>query len=348
MIDFRYHLVSLVSVFLALAIGLVLGATALKPLVVSGLQATANRERVQIDQLITAGKLSQQQLARDESFARAAEPHLLAHLLAGQRVVVVTAPGAPGNVTGGITTSLTEAGATVSGQVQLQGRFFDTTNATQRALSQLAQQLAPPSLNLSGVSPVLQASKVLASALVTGDGPGQPAPGVPDAASGKVLSGLVRTGFLTVSSGKPAARATLAVVVLPASPPSTSDANPVSEGLVTLAQQLNLAGHGTVVAGTVGGSGAGSAIDVMRAGGRSGHMSSVDNADMVTGQIAVAQALYELLHGVFGSYGIGSGTSGPGPSPLPTPSATGSASASASHRTAATAKGSGHPPATGG
>ena len=30
MIDFRYHLVSIVAVFLALAIGIVVGATALK------------------------------------------------------------------------------------------------------------------------------------------------------------------------------------------------------------------------------------------------------------------------------------------------------------------------------
>ncbi|MBO0775253.1 MAG: copper transporter [Actinobacteria bacterium] len=336
MIDFRYHLVSLVSVFLALAIGLVLGATALKPLVVSGLQATANRERVQIDQLITTGKLTQQQLAREESFARSAEPQVLAHLLAGQRVVMVTAAGAPGSATSGITTALTEAGATVSGQVQLQSRFFDTTPATRQALSQLAQQLAPPTMNLPSGSAVLQASRVLASALVTRDGPGQPAPGVPDAAGGKILSGLAHSGFLTVGKGTPAAPATLAVVVLPASPPGTSDANPVSEGLVTLAQQLNLAGQGTVVAGTVAGSGPGSAIDVMRAGGRSGHLSSVDNADMVIGQIAAAQALYELLHGVYGSYGVGSGASGPGPSPLPTPSAS-----TSPHRAAAAASGSG-------
>ena len=44
MIDFRYHLVSIVAVFLALAIGIVVGSTALKPAVLSGLQKTANAE----------------------------------------------------------------------------------------------------------------------------------------------------------------------------------------------------------------------------------------------------------------------------------------------------------------
>ncbi len=37
-IDFRYHLVSIIAVFLALAIGIVVGSTALQPTVESGLQ----------------------------------------------------------------------------------------------------------------------------------------------------------------------------------------------------------------------------------------------------------------------------------------------------------------------
>ena len=45
MIDFRYHLVSIVAVFLALAIGIVVGSTALKPAVLTGLQKTATAEK---------------------------------------------------------------------------------------------------------------------------------------------------------------------------------------------------------------------------------------------------------------------------------------------------------------
>jgi hypothetical protein len=40
MIDFRYHLVSLVAVFLALAVGIVLGTTALNGPLTRGLQST--------------------------------------------------------------------------------------------------------------------------------------------------------------------------------------------------------------------------------------------------------------------------------------------------------------------
>jgi hypothetical protein len=231
--------------------------------------------------------------------------------------VVVEAPGASGQVISGVDQALAQAGAAVSGHVQLQNKFFDTSPSTEQQLSQLAQQFAPPGASLHG-SPVAQAGQVIAGAILTKDGPGQPVAGQRDAASVALLSGFGAGGFLNVT-GHPDARATLAVVVLPDTPPSTSIADPQSQRLVTFAQQLNLAGQGTVVAGSVAGSGPGSAIDVMRNGGRAGHLSSVDNADHAVGQIVVAQALYEQLRGVSGSYGSGPGATGPGPSPAPTP-----------------------------
>ena len=123
-----------------------------------------------------------------------------------------------------------------------------------------------------------QASELIANVVLTKDGPGQPVAGQRDSSSVAGLNGLADEGFLT-PSGNPWDRATLAVVIIPATPASTDDSNEQSQALVTLAQQLDLAGQGTVVAGSIAGSGPGSAIDVMRADGRSGHLSSVDNAD---------------------------------------------------------------------
>ena len=77
-----------------------------------------------------------------------------------------------------------------------------------------------------------------------------------DSASAALLSGFGAEGFLAVN-GQPDARATLAVVIIPDTPQSTSISNPQSQRLVTLAQQLNLAGQGTVVTGSVDGSGPG-------------------------------------------------------------------------------------------
>jgi Copper transport outer membrane protein, MctB len=321
MIDFRYHLVSIVAVFLALGLGILLGATALQPSALGVLNKTSQQEHQQIGALIATNGQLNRQLNSNDQWAQAAGPQLLRQLLAGERVVVVEAPGASSQIVSGISQALTWAGATVSGQVQLQDKFFDFSPATQEQLAQLAQRSTPAPLTGSAVG---QASLVLAGAILTKDGPGQAVAGQRDSASAALLSGFAAGGFLTVS-GHPDARATLAVVVIPENPPSASGPNQASQALLTLAQQLNLAGQGTVVAGPVTGSGQGSVIDLMRGSGRASHLSSVDDADHTIGQIVVAQALYEQLHGVSGSFGSLSTAAAPGPSPLPTPSATASA-----------------------
>ena len=319
MIDFRYHIVSIVAVFLALGLGLLVGATALQPTALGGLISLSQREHQQIGAALATNRQLNRQLDSNDQWAQANAPQLLHGLLAGERVVVVEAPGASSQVVSGVSDSLAEAGATVSGQVQIQDKFFDVSRATQQQLTQLAQRFTPVAVSLQG-SPVAQASQAIAGAILTKDGAGQPVAGQRDSASAALLSGFGAEGFLAVN-GQPDARATLAIVIIPDTPQSTSISNPQSQRLVTLAQQLNLAGQGTVVAGSVDGSGPGSVIDVMRNGGRAGHLSSVDNANHTIGQIVVAQALAEQLRGVSGSYGATSSAASAAPSPAPTPSA---------------------------
>ncbi len=338
MIDFRYHLVSIVAVFLALAVGLLLGSTVLRPYALEGLQALSKRQQHQIHSVIQANDQLQRQNAAANQLFQANEAYLLRQLLAGQQVVLVVAPGAPDSVTSGVTHSLGLAGAKVTGQLQLQPSFFDTSPAGRQSLTQLAEQIAAqlpaPGLALTG-SAQAQASELIANAIMTKDGPGQPVAGQRDSTSVSVINGLEGRGYLT-PTGAPWDRATLAVVIIPATPPSTDDANAASQALVTLAQQLDRAGQGTVVAGSVTGSGPGSAIDVMRQGGRAGNLSSVDNADFPPGQITVVQALYYLMHGKSGSYGVLPTANAGAPSPGPTPAPSASATATAASKPAAT------------
>ena len=346
MIDFRYHLVSIVAVFLALAIGIVVGSTALKPAVLSGLQKTANAEKKRIDALYAQNRLYQNQLGAAEAYAQAGEHLALNGLLDGQRVVLVTAPGFPGGVVTGVTSVLAQAGATVSGQVQLQSQFFAA--GTQSNLDTLNGQLTPADVTLRAGSEQAQAAELIASAILTKDGPADPPAGVADASGKSILSGYAAGGFLS-TSGNPAARATLAVVIIPGSPPATSAASTASQTLVTVAQQLNLAGNGTVVAGPVSGSGPGSAIDVLRSAGRVDHFSSVDNADTAIGQIVVAQALYEqMTAGRSGNYGslASATTAGPSPAPTPSPATTATSTSRQSPSRKRTAGASAHPDAT--
>ena len=343
MIDFRYHLVSIVAVFLALSLGLLLGSTELRPFVQKGLQGLSKAEQGQINRLLQERAQLQGQISSENQFALANAPSMLHNVLAGQRCVLVLAPGAADSVTSGVTQALRTAGATVTGQLQMGTAFFDTSAATSQKLTQVAELYAQSAgVALTGTTAQGQASQLLAHLIMTQDQSGQPLPGEQDPVSVRAIQALAGAGFLT-KSGQPWNRATLAVVITPATPQTADDTNAQSQALVTLAEQLNLAGLGTVVAGTIAGSGPGSAIDVMRAGGRAGHLTSVDNADYPIGQIVVAQSLAEMQQGKGGgSYGVTSTASGPGPSPPPSPSPTpsspatqGTASPRTGHRSTA-------------
>jgi hypothetical protein len=328
-IDFRYHLVSIVAVFLALAVGIVLGSTELRGAAISALDQTSNALSSKLNAADNENSALQQQVNGDRSFAQTAEPVLLAHLLEGKRVVVITAPGAPNSVVSGITTALADAGATVSGQVALSAKFADTSASNLSLLSQLTQKVAPAGLTLANGTPQQQAAQVLASALVSsassGSGSGGSGRSGGSADSGSqaaqtILSSYSAGQFITVS-GQPAQGATLAVIVTPATAPSDGNSDPANQAIVSLAQEFGSGSAATVVAGPFGASGPGSAISAVRSSGAADEASTVDNADQVSGQIVVIQALEQQMNGHKpGDYGIQSDANSVGPSPAPAPS----------------------------
>ena len=252
MIDFRYHLVSIVAVFLALAVGIVLGSTELRGAALSALDRTSNALSQKLNAANNENSALQQEVSGDQAFAQAAEPVLLAHLLDGKRAVVITAPGAPSAVVNGITTALGDAGATVSGQVALSAKFADTSASNLSLLDQLTQRVAPSGLTLANGTPQQQAAQVLASALVS-PGPRRPAvlPGPAgrggSSGSGRhaagsqaaqtILSSYSAGQFITVS-GQPAQGATLAVIVTAATAPSGGTSDPANQAIVSLAQEF--------------------------------------------------------------------------------------------------------------
>src|SRR5258708_18849660 len=146
MIDFRYHLVSIVAIFLAVAVGLLLGSTVLRPYVLKGLQAASKGEQHQISTLLATRDQLERQVANDNQFAQANLAALVGQRLAGQHVVLVAAPGAPDSVTTGLTQVLGDAGATVTGELQIQPAFFDTSPTGRQRLAHLAASPPPPPL----------------------------------------------------------------------------------------------------------------------------------------------------------------------------------------------------------
>jgi hypothetical protein len=335
-IDFRYHLVSIVAVFLALAVGIVLGAVALPPKVASKLNSESERALKQNDQLNAEISQLKAQVAADGQFATAAAGILLPHLLQGEKVVLVTAPGADSGTVSGITAALQAAGATLTGTVSLAPQFFDTDAQTESTLLTTAGQLAPAGAGQSGsaggqIAGQQAASKVIAATIMTRTG------SVP-LTSQQVkadLNDFGDQGFLQVSNPAGGAvltgQAALAVVIIPGSTPANaSSLSPENLTLVSVTQDLGQAGQGALLAGSLAGSGNGSAIDAVTSGGAGETVTTVDNADTEIGQIIVDQALRRELdpHAIPTSYGVGPGAV---PSPAPSSSPTPSVSPSPSH-----------------
>ena len=328
MIDFRYHLVSIVAVFLALAVGLAIGATALTPKTEKFFDTRSKQEEQQINGLKTQIGGLKNQLASDQALAKAAAPRLLDGLLTGQRVVLVTAPGADDSTISGVTAALRQAGAIVTGRAELQPSFFDTSASTQSSLTTLAQQVAPPdvTVGVQAGQPAVNAqivgqqdaAQVLAPALVTKIGADLPAE-----QTKKIVDGFAAHGFMQMNyenGSTQLSQATLAVVIIPGTPPSGGGANPANLALLSVAQQLEGSSLGVVMAGSLPGSGTGSAIDELINGGTGIQLSSVDDADSEVGQIEVAQALRDWLTSHKPTaFGVLAGTV---PSPVPTPAPT--------------------------
>ncbi|WP_164545173.1 copper transporter [Antribacter gilvus] len=132
MIDFRYHLVSLISVFLALAVGIILGAGPLQGSIgelaeeqVDQLRDERNAYR---DQLESA----QEQLDEDDRFVEAAGGQLLAGRLEGQRVAVLELGEVSDEVHDGVVDQIVAAGGEVVADGSLTEVWYSPDEASMR------------------------------------------------------------------------------------------------------------------------------------------------------------------------------------------------------------------------
>jgi hypothetical protein len=335
-IDFRYHLVSIVAVFLALAIGIVLGSTELQGTTLDALRSSANSLNNQLS--AARGHLnSETQLANaSDTFLRTAEPKLVNGMLPGDKIVLVTEPGASSDIVTGLKQAAGLAGATVTGTVALEPKFNDVSGATQSSLNTINTQLA--SADGAALAPATasdtvyqqQAAQLIASAILDTTAGALGGLTVPQAQL--LLQAYAQQGFLTVS-GAVTDRATLAVLVTPQAAPADGASDPANQVLLAVAQEFASASAATLVTGSVTGSAAsGSAMSVLRGSSVSSQVSSVDNADYTLGQISSVWALASQLAGRKpNSYGI-SGASAVSPVPLPVPSVTPSASVTPSSK----------------
>ncbi len=314
MIDFRYHLVSIIAVFLALALGLVVGASALRGPLVDQLKDRSGQLEKDNQNLRAQNRATDQLNGYDSQVVDGVAPQVVEGQLKGESIVFIEAPGADDQVRAKTADIVSKAGARISGYITLQDKYLDQNQLS--TLSELTDQLKPASVDFSSdASPYDRTAAELASVLVTRQASSI---GPEDPAAGQVLAGFKTAGFLNYS-GQPATRATLAIVIAPAAASKDKNAGAENKALVALPLALSGYANGTVAIGNADAASDGGMIKAIRDQGKAeGHVSTVDTADASTGRLTTVFALNFAKQGKTGDYGVGSGVDGPMPTPVPT------------------------------
>ncbi|MBF8192668.1 copper transporter, partial [Nonomuraea sp. K274] len=310
MIDFRYHLVSIVAIFLALAVGIVLGTTLLQDPAIDLAEKTT-------DDLFSANKDLRAELdtlrgreAGNDLFITDATAEMVAGELTGQRVLLVETPGSSTAMREAGEQVLDQAGAEISGRVTLTEKFLDPKGTG--VLDGLVNQLKPANMIFPTTATSWdRAAALLAAALVTND---QTQAGMPNPATTDVV-GAFEAGGLLSTEGEPVKRATLVVMFAPEKPYDGENAEAMANALTSVATGLDMVGQGTVLAGAAPlASLPGDAISVVRDDSEiARRVSTVDTADMPMGRVVTVYSLREQLSGRAGQYGIGTGAAAPAP-----------------------------------
>jgi hypothetical protein len=313
-IDFRYHLVSLIAVFLAVALGIVIGTTQLNGPVLSNLEGQVSALQEDKRQLEDETQQLQTTLDGAGAFDEAVGPTLVRDTLAGRSVLlVVGSADVPTDVVEGVTALLGSAGATVTGNIRLTGAYSDPETAPSLQ-TYVTGPGRPPgaTLPLTDDTGELVAA-LLADVLMVPGGGGTP----PDSgAASSVLAGLEELEVLSrdTTSVSPA---NFAVFLTAGGYTEDEGAAERNESLLDLVTALDARGSGAVVAGDAASAAAGGLVAALRADTTvTTTVSTVDDVNSPAGRITTVLALAAEGRGTSGEYGVGEDTL-PVPAPAP-------------------------------
>jgi hypothetical protein len=305
-IPWRYHLVSIMAIFLALGLGVVVGTTVINPGLVKNLNSQTDGLRQELkDQRKTDLDL-QSQLATMNAFGDQAMPYLVAGTLTGEQVVVVTEEGVDARAISEARKALDLSGAEVLTTLTVRSTMAADSPATKRDLATLlGQSQSTPTDQLA-----LDAAQALAERLAKD--PRGDLSGSPD-----VLGELLSQGFL-ISSSPGISSATLSGIGGRGQLVVTIGGGAIDELVPPSATFLAPFVTGLVDTGVVTGAGEGlAAADGFVTGLRSAAddlstaaLVTVDNVDLPVGGSAMVLALADALaQGTGGDYGVKDGVS---------------------------------------
>ncbi len=300
MISWRYHLVSIVAVFLALALGVVMGTTVVKQGVIDELRSRTNAALNATHQAQNEIQQLQTEVGVWTRYGTAIQPILLADQLSNDGVVIVTIQGVDLSEVDGIRHAFQQSGATVMGILEATPRM---ALADARAQQDMAAILGIPTPT-DQATLAAEAARTIGARLASGP----PETGIPDP-----LHQFIERGFIALLGGSaPASSIGLpgqlfAFVAGGAQAPAVSPTAflvPVLDQVVTASRPTAAAETATSVYPFV--------TSIRSDGSLDGRLVTVDNADSPPGLVAVVLGLRDLLRDptAGGDYGVKGRTSG--------------------------------------
>jgi copper transport outer membrane protein MctB len=302
MINFRFHVVSLIAIFLALALGVVIGAGVIDRGVVDTLNSRLDRVEAKSDRIQSENnKLSTANGQLSQAIADM-QPYAVSGRLVGDDVGVVAVRGVNSNNVNDLVTATQQADATVTGKLWLEDKWKLDSSDDVKALQDALGSTTKNKTNLR-----TEAWKQLADRL-SNPGPGG------DAAN-DLLAVLQQAGFLgfdavggSTITNFPGRSAGVTLVV------GNEGSIPPDDVALPLASALHTAQVPTVVAGvwveTTDGPARADAVQPIRDSDLARSVSTVDDLDQPQGPTTVVLAMADLFRPspTVGHYGYGDNT----------------------------------------
>src|SRR6516164_7606260 len=306
MISLRQHALSLAAVFLALAVGVVLGSGFLSDTLLSSLRDEKRDLYSQINGLNDQKNVLNEKLAAANNFDNQLVGRIVHDALGGKSVVVFRTPDAKDDDVATVAKFIGQAGGTVTATVSLTQEFVDA-NSAEKLRTVVNSSILPAGQQLSTklVDQGSQAGDLLGIAMLINANPAVPV--VDDAQRDTVLAALRDTGFITYQAGEHMPAANAALVITGGSLPQ--DAGNQGASVARFSAALAPHGAGMLLAGRDGSATGGAAVAVTRAdAGMSSAISTVDDIDTAPGRITAVLGLHDLVNGGHvGQYGTGHG-----------------------------------------
>jgi len=311
MINFRFHVVSIVAVFLALALGVVIGSTVVDRAIVSSLRNRIDRVERNADARQAENEALRTELGQRNATIAAASPFSVTGRLTGVSVAILVEPGVAPDAVENLVALTRTAGSTVGGVVDITDAWDDDARSNALRTATRVEVRGPRRVRAA-------AWDVLARRL---------AEGVAADPADDVLARLDEAGFIAYRgigdvpesapaypASWPGAGARSVYVVRPDAAPAAEQAARTAAratalaeaGVETTAAEDHRDADGVPSRGVV-------LANVRDDEGLRVRLSTVDDFDLVDGRIATVLATADLGRDVTGRYGFGAGAEAPMP-----------------------------------